>query len=78
MGARFLGMEEVAGSTPASSTTIFTNKGGPAGIIPSLSRADFFIQLRGDISDESIQCDPDRRKVAKTMGRTGFIPFPEG
>jgi hypothetical protein len=41
VGARFLGMEEVAGSTPASSTRCLTNKGGTAGIDPSLDRADF-------------------------------------
>ena len=43
MGARFLGMEEAAGSTPASSTRCLTNKGGTAGINPSLDRAGFFI-----------------------------------
>ncbi len=53
MGARFLGMEEVAGSTPASSTTCLTNKGGTAGIInPSLYRADFFISNGGDICEK--------------------------
>jgi hypothetical protein len=38
-------MEEVAGSTPASSTNCFTNKGGTAGIDPSLDRADFLFEM---------------------------------
>jgi hypothetical protein len=33
-GARFLGMEEAAGSIPASSTNIFTKLGGTTGITP--------------------------------------------
>ncbi len=45
MGARFLGMEEVAGSTPASSTTSFTNKGGTAIIVRPLTGRTIYILL---------------------------------
>jgi hypothetical protein len=43
-------MEEVAGSTPASSTNWFTKKGGTAGINPSLDRADFLLEMEVESS----------------------------
>ena len=46
MGARFLGMEEAAGSTPASSTNCFTKKGGTADKIRPLA-GRIFIFTRG-------------------------------
>ena len=45
VGARFLGMEEVAGSTPASSTTLFANKGGTAENSPLDGRVFLYITV---------------------------------